>query len=294
VLERSQALDARLHKAEQAGTVGNFTSVTQALPSARRQAENRRLLAAHVYDGRNGLLARFMHEMGFSDAAITQRLAEFQAQGAPLTVAKWLPSAAADPYRHLWLGKIDSNTSAAVTTLSKVHDVTALADVATGLPGVKLIDPVADISTVLGAYRVRIMWLAALACGLSVLVLALYFHARRDWWLALTPAFAAVMTMAAFGLLGISANLFNLVALLLVLGLSVDYAIFTQRGRAQRHSTLLSVSLAAAATLLAFGLLSLSTTPFVRSLGLTVLVGVLIAYLLCLVLGRIEVRQWKA
>lgn len=291
VLEREEALRARLAQAVSHGEIGGYTAVTQALPSARRQAEDRVLLARQVYDGNHGLLARFMRQLGFSQQAIDARLAAFKPQAAPLTVKQWLPTTAAEPYRHLWLGDIGGGVFASVVTMSDVHDAAAVARQTAGLPGVRLIDRIADVSAVLGAYRVRILWLAALAGALSVLLLALNFRRWVDLPLAFTPALAAVLTFAVFGLLGIAANLFNVVALLLVLGLGVDYAIFTQRGRARGISMLLSVSLAAAATLLAFGLLALSPTPFIRSLGLTVLIGVLIDFVLCLIMGKIGGRM---
>ncbi len=291
VLEREETLRARLSKAVSRGEIGGYTAVTQALPSARRQIEDRTLLAQQVYDGDQGLLARFMRQLGFSTQAIDARLAAFKPKAPPLTVDQWLPTTAAEPYRHLWLGDIGGGLSASVVTMSNVQDAAAVAQQTTGLPGVRLIDRIADVSAVLGAYRVRTLWLAALAGLLSALLLMLNFRRRIDLPLAVTPAVAGVLTFAVFGLLGIPVNLFNVVALLLVLGLSVDYAIFTQRGRAQGISMLLSVSLAAAATLLAFGLLALSPTPFIHSLGLTVLIGVLIDFVLCLIVGKIGQRD---
>lgn len=286
VLEREEALRQRLDTAVHGGALGSYTAVTQALPSVRRQTSDRTLLAQRVYDGVDGPLASFMRQLGFSSAAITRRLQAFHAKARPLTLKQWLPSTAADPYRHLWLGAIGGDV-ASVVTLSNVHDAAAITAAAAGLPGVRLIDRVADVSAVLRAYRARTLWLAALAGVLATLLLATYFRRRSDLALAATPAAAAALTFAVFGLTGVEVNLFNVVALLLVLGLSVDYAIFTQRGRAQGLSMLLSVSLAAAATVLAFGLLALSPTPFIHSLGLTVLVGVALDFVLCLIVGKI-------
>ncbi|HEX7380901.1 MAG TPA: MMPL family transporter [Nevskiaceae bacterium] len=286
VLERSEALDTRLRALRRAGAIGGFMSVTQALPSERRQADNRRLLAAEVYDGEQGLMARFMRSLGFDASAVRERLAQFNPKAAPLTLAEWLPTVAAEPYRHLWLGSIGADTSAAITTLQDVHNAAALPGAAAGLPGVRLLDPVHSVSHVLGVYRVRALWLTALAGLLSAVLLAVYFRRRKDWDLAVVPALSLAVTLALFGWFGLPVNLFNVVALLLVLGLAVDYALFTQRGRAHGYSMLLPVSLAAATTLLAFGLLALSSTPFVRSLGLTVLVGVLVSWSACLVVGK--------
>jgi predicted exporter len=69
----------------------------------------------------------------------------------------------------------------------------------------------------------------------------------------------------------------------------VDYAIFLREGA--RHaesappSSRLSVWLAAATSLLSFGGLSLSATPFLRDIGLTLTVGIALAFLLSLLLA---------
>jgi predicted exporter len=70
--------------------------------------------------------------------------------------------------------------------------------------------------------------------------------------------------------------------LLLVLGLGVDYGIFLREGSAARPVTLLAISIAAVTTLLSFGMLSASVTPFIHSLGLAVLLGVASTWLLAI------------
>jgi predicted exporter len=100
--------------------------------------------------------------------------------------------------------------------------------------------------------------------------------------LMIAPVGGAALTLATLALLGVAANLFNILALLLVLGMGVDYAVFMREGRSARATVIMAILLAGLMTLLSFGLLALSATPFIRSLGLTVALGVTFTFVLAL------------
>jgi predicted exporter len=83
---------------------------------------------------------------------------------------------------------------------------------------------------------------------------------------------ATAITLALLGLMGERLQLFNVLALMLLLGIGVDYGIFLLEHRGDGHAWL-AVVLGAASTLLSFGLLALSATPALRAFGLTMLFG---------------------
>ena len=73
------------------------------------------------------------------------------------------------------------------------------------------------------------------------------------------------------------------VALLLVLSMGVDYGVFLAESRADLDglaATLLSVLVACASTVLAFGLLAMSASPALQAIGVTVGLGVLLSLVL--------------
>jgi len=74
--------------------------------------------------------------------------------------------------------------------------------------------------------------------------------------------------VATLILLGFAVNLFTVCALLLVVGMAFDDAIFFGF-HAEAAPTALAVLLSAITTLISFGLLSLSSTPVVRDFGVT-------------------------
>ena len=65
-----------------------------------------------------------------------------------------------------------------------------------------------------------------------------------------------------------------------MLGIGVDYALFFRETGAENPATLLAIALSSLTTLLAFGLLALSATTAIHAFGLTILVGILVAFLL--------------
>ncbi len=107
---------------------------------------------------------------------------------------------------------------------------------------------------------------------ISVLLLLRY----RSWGrlgIMLAPISAVVLTLGLLTTLNIPINLFHTMALFLVLGLGMDYVIFVSDLAEQPRDTFSAVALSAITSLLAFGLLSLSSLPVVNAFGLTVLIG---------------------
>src|SRR5262249_47934134 len=97
----------------------------------------------------------------------------------------------------------------------------------------------------------------------------------------LVPVLAALVLDVAILLgAGIRISLFNLVALLLVVGIGLNYALFFNRpapDREERERTLLSLAVCCGTTLCAFGCLAFSHTPVLRAIGITVALGTILS-----------------
>jgi predicted exporter len=74
-------------------------------------------------------------------------------------------------------------------------------------------------------------------------------------------------------------NLFNVLAMMLILALAIDYLIFYQY-RGTNPSNVLAISLSALSSLFVFGVLIFSNTPAVYSFGLTVMLGIVSIFIL--------------
>ncbi|GAC1629724.1 MAG: MMPL family transporter [Nevskia sp.] len=293
VLQREEQLRQRLDPLVAQGAMRSYTAVSRALPSAAQQAADHRLLAAKVY-APDGLAPRFMRELGFADDLIAQRLQAFAAATKPLSAREWLASPGSEPFQHLWLGDIGGGTWASIVTMAAIADEAAVAKAAEGLPGVRLVNRVAEVSDVLKRYRQRALLLVAIAAVASALLLAAAYGLARGFRLMAAPAAACLVTLAVFGWFGIAVTFFHVVALHLVTGLSMEYAILLMLPQWKGPATLLSATLAAVLAVLAFGLLAFSATPFIHSLGLTVTVGVLCGFAFAFASGTLRPTQSRA
>ncbi|HUR39898.1 MAG TPA: hypothetical protein VM240_01910 [Verrucomicrobiae bacterium] len=265
------------------GALGGYQAVSRALPSLARQRENHAWLAAQVYSA-DGVLARTLADAGYAEPDIRARLQAFPREAPGLTPDEWLASSVSAPLRNQWLaaeGLAHGRGVASVVSLAGVNDLAALQALAQQ-DGVTFVDRVARISQVM--QRFRKLAGAGLAAAFAVVTgaLMLRYGAAGGARLIVAPLGGAMLTLATLGAAGVEANLFNVLALLLVLGMGVDYAVFMREGRGARSTVIMAIVLAGLMTLLSFGLLALSTTPFIRSLGLTVVLGVTFTFLLAL------------
>ncbi|MFT3761463.1 MAG: hypothetical protein QM761_02400 [Pseudoxanthomonas sp.] len=120
---------------------------------------------------------------------------------------------------------------------------------------------------------------------MALVFVALYARYRRNAWRILLPTvIAGALAMAVLGWIGLPLQLFNVLALLLLLGVGIDYGIFLlehgdDAGGGDARAWM-AVCVGAASTWLSFGLLGLSATPALRAFGLTLLLGIGAVWLL--------------
>ncbi len=214
--------------------------------------------------------------------------------GNVLTVDRWLAAPWSQPFRHLWLGAVGSGSGYAAVVIpqgvtnANVGALTATG--ASGLPGVTFVDKAASVSALFGAYRVDSGWWLAGALLLVLVLLTLRYGARGGVVVTLPVLLAVAVTLAAFGYARVPLNLFNWLALMLVLGVGANYAVFLREGVTRTRAgasvdagagaVWTGVLLSAATTLLSFGLLGLSAMPALKSFGATLALGIAVAVLL--------------
>jgi len=149
---------------------------------------------------------------------------------------------------------------------------------ASGIDGVRWVDRTADFSALLKHYR-KLMS-ALLLVGIVLVFAVLYWRYRAQAWRVFAPTLAAGgLTLGLLGLFGQPLQLFNVLALMLLLGMGIDYGIFLVEHRGDA-SAWLAVCVGAASTWLSFGLLGLSATPALRAFGLTLLFGIGLVWLI--------------
>lgn len=157
----------------------------------------------------------------------------------------------------------------------------AFAAALAGEPGVRVLDIPGEMTAIVDAYtRQAWRWLA-LGAALALGALAIGLRGLAALPRVLGPIAAAVLvTLAALGAAGVRLSLFHIVALQLMIGVALDYALFFARRQSdeeERARTFRTLILCNAMTLLTFGLLAFCRTPLLRGIGVTVAIGVVAA-----------------
>jgi predicted exporter len=284
VLEREETLTARLRELVRSDELEYYQAVSDFVPSLRRQREAYTLWRDHIFaptDTASSLLVK----NGFRGDVVARYAADFR-RSADRTLAldDWLGSPASAPFKHLWLGSMADRYVSVVMPVG-FKSVAALESVADGLTGVNLADKAGDVSRLFRGYRRSGSVLLAVAALLVYAVLAWRYGLRQGLW-AMLPTLAAIgITLAYGGYAATAMTLFTIMALLLVLGVGINYVIFLHEGIERRAAALVGVLLSAATTLLSFGLLAWSATPALGQFGATLFVGIIVTVLLAPVLG---------
>ncbi|MCW5321000.1 hypothetical protein D5039_07435 [Verminephrobacter aporrectodeae subsp. tuberculatae] len=279
VLQREEALRARL----QAAKLGPLTlsAVSDWVPSRARQAENRQLTARVEQQ----VLDHVGHALG-------EDLRRPAFRPGPLELPAWLASPACAAACSQWLGPLGDDGYASVVLIrglatraqAEALRVLGLAQA----EGVHWVDRASDMSELLGRFRGTMAWILVAGHLLVWAAMALRFG-RTAWRAWLPTVLASLGCLAVLGALGEPFQLFHLLALMLLLGMGVDYGIFLleHQGKGQGHAWL-AVLLGALSTGLSFGLLALSATPALHAFGLTLLLGLA---LVCLLAPLLRQRQ---
>ena len=263
VLQREERLTDRLQPLIAQGHISGYSAVSDWVPSAQRQTQQ----LALVQRVQETVLAGVNAHLDESLAPVVSRPPQV------LTVGEWIHQPVAAVARALWLGESQGVFRSVVTLrgIDGTQALPALEKAAQGLDGVAWVDKPAEISSLLRRYRVSMTGLLVL--GHALVLLALCGRFGREAWRAWMPAaLASVLVVVIMALCNMPWQLFNVLALMLLLGVSVDYGIFLLAYKGEPHAWL-AVVMGAVSTWLSFGLLGLSETPALKAFGSTLMLG---------------------
>jgi predicted exporter len=197
----------------------------------------------------------------------------------PVTTDAWLASPASEGWRLLWLTLPDGH-SGVLVPVDGVKNSAALSQLAAAHPGVAWVDRKASFDSLFSLYRnvltgLLLVALAVIACGAML---------RLGWRKGLISLLPSVLSLgcglAALAATGHPVNLFSLLALVLVLGIGINYTLFFSNPRGTPLTSMLAITLAMMTTLLTLGMLVFSATQAISSFGIVLVSGIFTAFLL--------------
>ena len=264
-LERLEAFTAALEQAKKEGWLGGYRTIP--LNSLARQQQDLSLL-------KNAAPAV---TKALNNAGLATVNAELNAM--PVTVDAWLASPASEGWRLLWL-TLANGESGVLVPVEGMKDSAALSTLSTKYSGVAWVDRKSSFDELFALYRhiltgLLLVALAVIACGAMV---------RLGWRKGLVSLVPSVLSLgcglAVLALSGHAVNLFSLLALVLVLGIGINYTLFFSNPRGTPLTSFLAITLAMLTTLLTLGMLVFSATQAISSFGIVLVSGIFTAFLL--------------
>ena len=264
-LERLEAFTPALAAAKTAGEISGYRTLP--LNSLARQKRDLALLQQAAPAVTNVL-------NGAGLATVSPDLSAM-----PVRVDEWLNSPASEGWRLLWL-TLPNGESGVLVPVDGVKESAALEQLASQHPGVVWVDRKASFDTLFALYRAVLTGLLLVALG----VIACGAMLRLGWrkgLISLVPSLLSLgCGLAALSATGHPVNLFSLLALVLVLGIGVNYTLFFSNPRGTPLTSMLAILLAMMTTLLTLGMLVFSATQAISSFGIVLVSGIFTAFLL--------------
>ncbi len=289
-LKAAEDIQPVLAKWKQDGSIRSYDSPTWYLPAPATQAARLRALPDTPTLENN--LREAMRGLPFRDGAFApfvQDVATARTQ-PPVTRATYAGTPIGAKLNALvmelegqWL---------ALTPLGGVSDPGKLSAALAAMPQVnsRLVDLKAVSAQMLDGYRGEALRQAAWGTLMILLLLIAGLRSfRRTGHVAAPAAAALVLTVAGLVAVGQKLSVFHMVALLLVLGIALNYALFFERPPADAEDagrTRLALAVCSISTIATFGLLALSATPVLHAIGSTVALGALLSLVLAALWAR--------
>ncbi|MEM6190638.1 MMPL family transporter [Shewanella scandinavica] len=296
LLQQLERVSPMLNAAIANQELGNYVSLSRYLPSHQKQ-DTAYLLQGEIYQTQ---LEQVLTSLGLDENLKPELQAAYLAAKTEyITPAAFFTLGAGKQLAPLWLapnkanrpvsnGALDDDGASAehgadygtIVLLGGIQQIDALKARFAHDESVQLIDKVADISAVMGHYRLLTLKLLALALGIALLLFSLNFGFKKAAVVVAVPALAALLTLATLGLTGSPLSLFHALALILVFGIGIDYSLFFASAQNHGKAVMMAVFMSACSTLLAFGLLAFSQTQAIHYFGLTLSLGIGFTFLL--------------
>jgi predicted exporter len=286
-LRKLESLDPRLDALVAGHAVAGFEHAARVLPSVERQRWRQSRLPRP--EALAAALAAAASGLPFRAGVFSPFLADVEhARTAPPLTPDALGASEQGALLEGLLRARDGGARA-VISFAGVRDAARLGEWA-AREGVMLIDLKQEVSALARSQRERVLACLAAAAALLVLVVAVALRDFRRVARVVAPmALTTVAIVAALRGFGVPLDLFHLMSLVLAAGLGLDYALFFERtggDRDERVRTLHAVLISALSTLMVFAILSFSSIPVLRSIGVTVTLGVVLNFFLALAQPR--------
>ncbi|QSH91735.1 transporter [Treponema medium] len=144
--------------------------------------------------------------------------------------------------------------------------------------GIKVFSVLPAINAALNKTAYEAMLFNIGAYVLIFFVIFMFLYKKQALVIIAIQMFCLLLNLGIHGLFGIPVNIFSILALILSLGISMDFFIFFSHNAEIKGITFIAVFLSMLTTILSFGTLSFSSFIPVRSFALSLFIGIVCAF----------------
>jgi predicted exporter len=246
----------------------DLIGISDFIPSTQQQKQNQKFYQ-QLYASKP--FADYINNIGLNPDIISQQIQNIKQQ-EPVDYAVINNPSIQTILSQRWLGQINDYFALAIPINEEV--------VVNSNEEIVVVQQAEDASGLFSKFRIKAINIVALAAALLILLLSVL---RYGWvkamHLVLLPFTAGLIALLVTQLVGLHISLFSVLALLLVLGMGLDYVVFLSEAKNKIHVAF-ALLLSSVTTILSFGLLSLSQVAVIKSFGFTLATGIFIILLI--------------
>ena len=252
------------------------------IPSIEKQKKSRAACEALL-----PLSSSQYEALGFNEenGALAKSLeAEFLAtENDFIEMGKNVPEYLASSLSSAWIGEIDGKYYSVVLPVS-VADYEAYAQIASDIDGVYFVSKIRSLNAGLDSLSKMILMLFLIVSIVIFIVLKFFYTWKQSLKIISVPLLIVLSISAIFSACNIHLEFFSITGMILVFGLGLDYIIYMteneKRIKDGENARLepFAIALAFFTTAVSFGALALSTFVPVHTIGLSIFIGLVVAY----------------
>lgn len=258
----------------------NYRAISKILYSENRQRENIKLVENNLIP----LLKNQLKDLGFDNEVYNKIKSEFENnKNEILNIENLMEKDFLSDLKKLIIKKDEKYfiISASDETNTKIIEN----------ENIKIFNINSEINEALNKTGETAVKTALIAYIIIFAAMIIFFNKKHAVAITLIQAISILINLSFHSILNLNINLFSAFALILSVGISIDYCIFFSKSKAKKEVTFLAVFLSMITTALSFGTLSFSGFIPVKSFGLFLFIGILISFLLSPVLLKIKEKQ---
>lgn len=272
-LQRVEKLNAQLTKAKDNLWITDYKKFP--LPSAQTQLDNIQLVRT--------AMPKVIHQL--ADHNIDLKAVDVV--NHYVTPEDWLKSEVSEGWRLAYIS-LPNQTTAILIPVDGVKQTAQLSQIAHQLDGVVWVDRKAQFDHLFAFYRTILTGLLAVILSVICLFYCVKFGIKRGMGYMLPTLLSLGGALSCLVLSGQTLNLFSLLALVLVLGIGINYTLFFGNPSGVVTTSFLAITLAMMTTLLTQGLLVFSATQAIQGFGIVLCGGILTAFIVSPLVLRVK------